>query len=102
MGFTVVLSRIAIRDLTEIVAYLGRDNPSAAKRVGHSLVAQLRKLEDFPRIGRIVPEFKIETLREIIHAPYRIVYQVNDSTESIAVARFWHSARGTPELSDDY
>lgn len=100
MGFTVVLSRIAIRDLAEIVDYIGRDDPPAAKRVGHSLVAQLRRLEDFPRIGRVVPEFQIETLREIIHKPYRVVYQVNDSTASIEVARFWHSARGTPELSD--
>lgn len=100
MGFTVVLSRIAIRDLAEIVEYIARDNPPAAKRVGHSLVAQLRRLEEFPRIGRIVPEFQIETLREIIQAPYRIVYQINDPAVSIEVARFWHSARGTPEISD--
>jgi len=97
VGFAVVLSRVAVRDLAEIVEYIGRDNPPAAKRMGHSLVAQLRRLEDFPRIGRIVPEFQIETLREIVCAPYRIVYQINDSDESIEVARFWHSARGTPE-----
>jgi addiction module RelE/StbE family toxin len=100
VGFTVVLSRVAVRDLAEIVEYIALDNPPAAKNVGHSLIAQLRKLEDFPRIGRIVPEFQIETLREIIQAPYRIVYQINDSAISIEVARFWHSARGTPRLGN--
>lgn len=98
MGFTVVLSRIAERDLAGIVEYVARDNPPAAKRVGRSLIEHLRRLEDFPRIGRIVPEFQLETLREVIHKPYRIVYQVSDATSSIEVARFWHAARGTPDL----
>lgn len=98
MGFAVVLSLVAENDLAEIVEYIARDNPAAAKRVGHSLVAALRKIEQHPRIGRVVPEFEIETLREIIQTPYRIVYQVSDSARSIEVARFWHAARGTPDL----
>jgi toxin ParE1/3/4 len=42
-------------------------------RFGRALVARLRPLKDSPRMGRIVPEFQIETLRELILPPYRIV-----------------------------
>jgi len=52
-----------------------RDNPVAAARFGRALVAHTRTLANFPRIGRVVPEFQIETLRELIHGSYRIVYE---------------------------
>ncbi len=98
MGYQVVFSRTAEADLGEIVAFIARDNPTAAARFGHELVAHTRKLENFPQIGRVVPEFRIETLRELIHGSYRNVYQINDRRKVIEVARFWHAARGTPEI----
>jgi plasmid stabilization system protein ParE len=33
-------------------------------------------LEEFPRAGRVVPEFEVETFREVIFQNYRIVYAV--------------------------
>ena len=98
MGYQVVLSRTAEADLAEIVEYIARDNPAAAVRFGHELVAHTRTLERFPKIGRLVPEFRIETLRELIHGSYRIVYQVDDRKKLIEIARFWHAARGIPQV----
>lgn len=98
MGFAIVLSRVAESDLWEIVEYIARDNPAAATRLGHQLVERSRILQKQPRIGRVVPEFQIETLRELIHGSYRIVYQINDSKRVIEVARFWHAARGIPDV----
>jgi len=63
-------------------------------------VAHTRTLENFPRIGRVVPEFQIETLRELVHGSYRIIYEIDDEKKLIAAARFWHAARGTPPLAD--
>jgi addiction module RelE/StbE family toxin len=98
VGYEVVLSRTAAADLVEIVEYIARDNPAAAARFGHELVAHTRKLEDFPEIGRVVPEFQIKTLRELIHGAYRVVYEIDDAQKRVAVARFWHAARGVPEI----
>lgn len=98
MGFAIVLSRVAESDLWEMVEYIARDNPAAATRLGHELVEHSRILQKHPRIGRVVPEFQIETLRELIHGSYRIVYQINDSKRVIEVARFWHAARGIPDV----
>jgi plasmid stabilization system protein ParE len=98
VGYEVVLSLTAEADLAEIVEYIARDNPAAAARFGQELVAHTRKLEKFPEIGRVVPEFQIQTLRELIHGAYRIVYQIDDAQKRVAVARFWHAARGIPEV----
>jgi toxin ParE1/3/4 len=98
VGFAVVISAPAERDLAQIVEYIAHDNREAAVRFGRALVARLRPLKDSPRMGRMVPEFRIETLRELILPPYRIVYEVNDALKRIEVARFWHAARGIPDL----
>jgi plasmid stabilization system protein ParE len=45
-----------------------------------------------------VPEFKIETIREIVHRPYRIVYRVFEDRKTIEILRVWHAARGTPDI----
>lgn len=98
MGFRVVLSQLAESDLESIVRYISRDNPPAGTRIGKAIVAHVRVLENFPRLGRMVPEFDDEILREIIHSPYRVIYQVNDAFQVVEVTRIWHAARGRPEL----
>jgi toxin ParE1/3/4 len=100
VGYEVILSRVAEADLFEIVEYIARDNPVAAVRFGRALAAHTRTLENFLRIGRVLPEFQTETLRELIHGSYRIVYEIDDAKKLIAVARFWHGARGTPSFGD--
>ena len=99
MGYAVVLARSAEADLEAIVSYVAKDNPQAAICLGRALVAALRSLEAFPQLGRIVPEFNQESLREIVRRPYRIIYRVNDAAERIEVIRFWHGARGEPEVN---
>jgi toxin ParE1/3/4 len=56
-------------------------------------------LAQFPKIGRIVQEEQDENIREIILPPYRIIYRVLEQSHVIAIARVWHGARGTPEIS---
>jgi plasmid stabilization system protein ParE len=56
-------------------------------------------LDGFPFLGRVVPEFKIKSIREIIHRPYRIVYRVGEEQELIEILRVWHAARGIPKLT---
>lgn len=99
MGYAVVLARSAEADLEAIVSYVARDNPQAALRLGRALVASLRSLESFPQLGRVVPEFNQESLREIVRRPYRIIYRVNLAAERIEVIRFWHGARSEPEVN---
>ena len=81
-----------------LVRFIASNEPQAAERLGFAIIAKTKTLIEFPRLGRIVPEFKIETIREIIHRPYRIVYRVDDDQKLVEILRVWHAARGTPVI----
>lgn len=36
--------------------------------------------------------------REVQLNPYRIIYTVDESKETVYVTRIWHAARGTPTI----
>lgn len=65
---------------------------------GYQMISQTDQLQTFPQLGRIVPEFRNQNIREIIFRPYRIVYRVNHEPKFCEIARVWHSARGIPLL----
>lgn len=99
MDYKIIFSRPAIADLSEIVRNIAKDNPVAAERFGNKLIQRSGPLAQFPRMGRVVPEENDENIREIILSPYRIFYRVNDSAHLIEIIRYWHAARGTPEIT---
>lgn len=55
-------------------------------------------LQEHPHLGRKVPEFHQENLREVVVSPYRIVYRITDDIELIEILRVWHAARDVPEI----
>ena len=52
------------------------DDRAAARRVARTIEQRLRNLKRTPRTGRKVPELDMDTLREVIVPPYRIVYRI--------------------------
>jgi toxin ParE1/3/4 len=99
MAFKVIWARSALADLEQIVRYIATEDADAARRLGLALISRIEETAAFPRKGRVVPEKANDTLREIIFAPYRIVYEISDGNRTIQVLRVWHSARGAiPQL----
>jgi toxin ParE1/3/4 len=98
MAFRIVWSKTALADLRDLVRYIARDDRQVAKRFGDLIVTKVQSLQAFPRIGRIVPEFRDDHLRELIMAPYRIVYEIDDEMMTLTILRIWHGARGNLEL----
>lgn len=98
MGYQVALSPSARRDLRDIVRYISLDSPERAIRFGQFLISNTKRLADFPEMGRVVPEFDDASIREIIVRSYRVIYRVSRGECRVDVARFWHGARGTPEV----
>ena len=98
MAFKIIWSRQARDDLRDIVIFIAANNPRAAESFGVRLMAKADLLEQFPQIGRVVPEEQDENIREIILPPYRIVYRVLAEDRAVAIARVWHGARGEPEI----
>jgi plasmid stabilization system protein ParE len=82
----------AFDDLKDIHAwYNDQQAPDAGNRLLAEIISQVERLTDFPESGRIVPEFNIKNLREIIHAPFRIVYRLDGS--KVKIVRIWRSER---------
>ena len=73
MDFRIVWSEIALADLRNLVRFIARDDRQVAKRFGDLIVTKVESLKTFPRIGRIVPEYREDRLRELIVSSYRIV-----------------------------
>jgi plasmid stabilization system protein ParE len=84
--------------LRDIVTFISRDSRQRAEMFGYRLIAESDKLQKFPEIGRVVPEYRVPTIREIIVRSYWIVYRVDRERNLVEIVRVWHAARGTPEL----
>ena len=98
MAFRLIWSPSAHLDVKDIAAFIAEDNPLAAKQFVKSLFQSVEGLADFPKSGRIVPEFGDPAIREIIRRPCRIVYRIDGLEHTVQIVRVWHSARGTPDI----
>jgi toxin ParE1/3/4 len=98
MAYRIFWTPIAVQDLHDICDFISPDNPVAAQRMGEELIKQSEAMATFPQSGRLVPEKKDPLIRETLVGSYRIIYRVDEAQQIVALARIWHSARGTPEL----
>ena len=98
MDFKVVWSPSARADLKDIVSYIAENDPRIAEKFGYVLIEASKALARFERKGRMVPEFRIQDVRELIVSPYRMIYRIKEEEKVLEVVRLWHGARGTPEL----
>ena len=79
--YTVYWSQAAKDDLIEIIEYISKDSAQTALEILESLEKQTNDLSQFPKRGRIIPELKknnINKYRELIHAPWRIFYKIEE------------------------
>lgn len=74
-------------DLQAIYDFIARDSEHYAKLVADKILAAVDTIEQFPLIGRHVPEKPRDDLRELIKPPYRIVYRVGEETHILTIFR---------------
>jgi len=98
MGCKVILTPQSLDDLREIVSFIAQSNSERAKSFGNELIDHALTLAELPERGRVVPETSEPTVREIVHRPYRIIYEIFVEQNAVYVLRFWHGARGEPEI----
>lgn len=89
----IVFSHRAKKDLLDTVKYISKDKPKAAKNWADEIKQSVEKLAEYPRMGRIVPEFSDESIREIIKGQYRIVYKIDRDMDTIAILAVHHSKK---------
>jgi plasmid stabilization system protein ParE len=98
MGCKVILTPQSLDDLRGIVVFIAQQNPARAMSFGNELIDHALTLVELPERGRVVPEISEPGVREIVHRPYRIIYEIFPEQNAVYVLRSWHGARGEPEI----
>ena len=81
----------AADDLESIANFIAKDSPHYARLFVIDVVNAVDRLLEFPISGRMVPELKDKTIREMILGHYRIVYRIEN--ETVHVLTVHHGAR---------
>lgn len=81
----------ALEDLREIVDFIGKDSWRYALKLADRIMAATRSLANQQRSGGRVPEFDVDSVREIIVRPYRVIYQIRE--DDCYIVAVIHGAR---------
>jgi toxin ParE1/3/4 len=88
---TLIWSPEALQDLSDIRAFISRDDPSAAKTVVARIVRLVsEQLPDSPEIGR---PGRVSNTRELVisNTPFVVPYRIRN--QRIDILRDYHSSR---------
>jgi plasmid stabilization system protein ParE len=72
---------VAEDDLKNIILYIAGDSPTNARTTFEKIKEKASSLTQFPERGRTIPELQDQGIflyRELIIAPWRIIYRISD------------------------
>ena len=86
----------ALNQLEAIRDYLAQTSPDYARRIVERLVNRSEQVAAFPRSGRMVPEYEIDEVRQVIESSYRLIYLIKE--EQVEILAVIHTSRkGLPQ-----
>ncbi|MBU2446130.1 MAG: type II toxin-antitoxin system RelE/ParE family toxin [Bacteroidetes bacterium] len=91
MAFKIKWSPRAAANFEDICNYIARDSEHYAALFARKVNAIIKAIPQFPKAGRIVPEYRDENLRERIYGNYRIVYRLKE--ELVEIVTICHGAK---------
>ncbi len=84
----------AVEHLLAIYEHIAQDSPVYAQRMIDRLTRRSEQIATFPLSGRMVPEYEIQEIREVIEKPYRLIYRIKSDQVDVLVVV--HSAQLLP------
>jgi toxin ParE1/3/4 len=81
----------AVAQLQAIHDYLAQTSPEYALRIVDRLTKRSIQIATFPSSGRMVPEYELDEVREVIEGRYRIIYLIESA--QVQVLAVIHGAR---------
>jgi len=88
----IVWTELSISDLNEIHDYIAEDSTRYATITVNKIYQRVQPIVDNPYMGRMVPEFAIKSIRELIVGNYRIIYRIKNKNQ-VVILRIYHVAR---------
>jgi len=96
MAYKIRWSPRAASNFEYICDYIAKDSEYYAALFAKRINSIIKNIPQFPKSGRIVPEYKDDNLREKIYKNYRIVYRIKgDFIEMVAIC---HSSKPLDDL----
>lgn len=86
----IVWSKRGLNDFYEHLSFIEKTSLENAKQVAKVIMEKIDMLENFPKMGRIVPEFAQKEIRELIIYQYRVVYRIKN-LDAVEVISVYHS-----------
>jgi len=87
----VVWTETALEHLAGIKQYISQTSALYAELVVRRILGRGKRLEAFPESGRMVPEVGRPEIREVIEAPYRVIYPF--TAQRVEVVAVVHARR---------
>ena len=86
----IIISDKVHKQIQEIVKYISQDSLYYAKKTKDAIYDKIKILSFMPYIGRKIPEYNRDNMREIIYKSYRIMYEIMDSEQEIHIQNIIH------------
>lgn len=83
----------ALAQLELIHNYVAQTSPEYARRIVDQLTNRSKQIVNFPLSGRMVPEYELNEVREVIEGSYRVVYLIKNEQEQIEILAVIHTSR---------
>lgn len=81
----------ALNQLEAIRDYHAQTSSEYAHRTVGRLVNRSEQAAAFPRSGRMVPEYEIDEVRQVVEGSYRLIYLIRE--EQIEILAVVHTSR---------
>ena len=96
MDYSLKWSPRAASQSEEICDYIAKDSRHYAALFAKKVVSIIESIPQFPKAGRVVPEYQNENLREKIYENYRTVYRIKQ--EVIEIVTICHGAKALENI----
>lgn len=80
--------------LEKYTDYIALDDIPTALDWSNSIFDSCERLSEQPEIGRIVPEYNRDDIREIILGKYRLIYEYDSNR--VVMLTIWHTSQILP------
>ncbi len=91
MAYKIRWSPQAASNFEDICNYIAKDSEYYAALFAKKVNVIVKTIPQFPKSGRIVPEYENENLREKIYENYRIVYRLKEGV--VEIVAICHGAK---------
>lgn len=96
MAYSIDWTESAISSVAEAAEYIAKDSPSYAATLIAKAERAANSLYQFPKRGRVVPEYRDAIIRELFVDRYRLIYRIQDN--GVTIVAFVHGARDLAAL----